>query len=115
MVRADGLEPDAIINALRRGDFYASTGITLEDYTVAPGAIAVKIRQSTRLNGWTPDARFLTRFIGEGGRVLAEVAGLEPKYVFRGNEIYVRAAITDSNGRRAWTQPVFRASGGSRP
>jgi hypothetical protein len=50
----------------------------------------------------------MTRFIGQGGQVLAEVAGISPRYRFTGNETYVRAAIIDSNGNRAWTQPVFR-------
>src|SRR6185503_1505418 len=32
MVRAASLEPVAITDAIRRGDFYASTGVTLQDY-----------------------------------------------------------------------------------
>lgn len=56
--------------------------------------------------GRTP-ARYLTRFIGTGGKVLAESAGTHPAFDLRGDEGCVRAAITDSNGRRAWTQPVF--------
>jgi len=51
--------------------------------------------------------RYVTRFIGNGGKVLAEVAGLNPAYNVKGNEGYVRAALIDSNGKRAWTQPVF--------
>jgi len=43
---------------------------------------------------------------GRGGRVLAEVAGASAHYEIRGDEGYVRATVTDSNGRRAWTQPV---------
>ncbi|MEJ1963680.1 MAG: hypothetical protein WDO56_19815 [Gammaproteobacteria bacterium] len=53
------------------------------------------------------DSRFVTRFIGKGGRVLAEVRGHQPHYLIRGDEGYVRADIVDSNGNRAWTQPVF--------
>jgi hypothetical protein len=52
------------------------------------------------------EARFLTEFIGSGGRVLAQVRGPSAAYAIKGNEGYVRARVTDSNGRRAWTQPV---------
>ena len=52
-------------------------------------------------------ARFATQFIGLGGKVLAEVTGTNPVYRPRGDEGYVRATITDSSGRHAWTQPVF--------
>ncbi|WP_411815969.1 hypothetical protein [Hyphococcus sp. DH-69] len=52
--------------------------------------------------------RYLTRFIGQDGEVLAAVAGLTPSYRFTGSEIYVRASIIGSNDKRAWSQPVFR-------
>lgn len=110
MVRADHLTPEAISAALARGDFYASNGVTLDDYVASAKEVVIKIRQTdTRLPNpnMILDTRFMTRFIGSGGRVLAEVPGTEPKYVIRGDEGYVRASITDSNGRRAWTQPVF--------
>jgi hypothetical protein len=29
-------------------------------------------------------------------------------YQFKGDELYVRAKILESNGRVAWTQPVWR-------
>jgi len=52
-----------------------------------------------------------TRFIGEGGPVLAEIPGLTPRCSFKGNEHYVRARIADLDGRVAWIQPVFLAHG----
>jgi hypothetical protein len=30
-----------------------------------------------------------------------------PSYRFKGNELYVRARVQDSDGGVAWTQPVF--------
>ena len=106
-VRAERLTPEAITAALSKGDFYASNGVTLDDYAVTGKEISIRIKRTTKLQGLPPDTRFLTRFIGRGGRVLSEVPGPEPKYRIRGDEGYVRASIVDSNGRRAWTQPVF--------
>jgi hypothetical protein len=109
VVRADQLTPDALASSLRRGDFYASTGVTLEDYAAGERQIAIDIlaaaRYGTRMV--PTDSRYLTRFIGKGGRVLAELPGTRPRYAIRGDEGYVRAVIVDSNGRRAWTQPFF--------
>ena len=60
--------------------------------------------------------RYLTRFIGKGGVMLASVAGVEPSYRFRGDEGYVRAVVTDSDGLQAWSQPVFLpTSAGKKP
>src|SRR5581483_4489209 len=43
MVRADTLSPSAILSALRRGDFYASTGVTLTAYAASAKEIALEI------------------------------------------------------------------------
>ena len=99
VVRADTLTADAILGGIRRGDFYASTGVTLDSLTMSHSEIRVAIRQREQ-------ARYLTEFVGSGGRVLASARGAQAVYVIKGNEGYVRARITDSNGMRAWTQAV---------
>ena len=103
MVRAAELTPTTIRAAIEAGDFYASTGVTFESITADGDALSMAIR-----NPGAGTARFSTRFIGQGGKVLAEVAGIRPIYRFRGGETYVRAITIDSNGKRAWPQPVFR-------
>jgi hypothetical protein len=98
-VRADTLSPEAILRAMRRGDFYASTGIILRDLQVDRAQYALEILPSL-------DRRYLTEFIGQGGKVLARSTTLRSSYRITGNEGYVRARITDSSGRMAWTQPL---------
>lgn len=109
-VRADALTSAAIMQALREGQFYASTGVSLDEYTADREAISLTI--SPRAS-WTskrkPEARFTTRFIGRNGKVLAEVNGLTARYRLKGSEMYVRASVVSSDGLRAWTQPVFPA------
>lgn len=100
VVQADTLTPEAITAALRRGAFYASTGVTLADLVADDTTVTVAIRRAG-------NARYRTQFIGRAGGLLAEVAGLVARYRLRGTEGYVRAVITDSNGATAWTQPVF--------
>lgn len=105
VVRAEKLTADHITAALSRGDFYASTGVTLTNVIVTARKLALEIPVPAK--GGT---RFLTTFIGREGRVLAQVPGLKPRYTFKGDEGYVRATVTDSNGLKAWIQPVFVAS-----
>ena len=99
-VRAAELTPDAIFAAMRKGDFYGSTGVELDDVAFDDKSLTIDIKTARgRL--------YSTEFIGSGGRVLS-VSGSDPAvYTVRGDEGYVRARITDSNGLRAWTQPVF--------
>lgn len=98
-VWADTLTPEAIVGAMRRGDFYASTGVTLRGITLDKDELRITITPSA-------DRRFLTEFIGQGGRVLASSTALRPSYRITGSEGYVRVRVSDSSGRMAWTQPV---------
>ncbi len=100
MVRADTLTMPAILSALRRGDFYASTGVTLRSYSAGARQVDLEVVPSS-------DVRYRIDFIGSGGRVLATSTKLRASYTITGVEGYVRARVTDSHGRRAWTQPVM--------
>jgi hypothetical protein len=106
MVRADTLSQQSIMAAMKSGNFYASNGVFLDDYHATTSRIDIVIAPPNR-----PDdvRRFHTRFIGRGGKVLADVPGRKASYTIRGDEGYVRATITDSNGRQAWTQPIMLA------
>ena len=106
VVRATELTADAILAAIGKGEFYASNGVILEDYTADRSSMTIAIQQPPGPRGLINDRLFTTRFIGKNGRVLAEVGGLKPSYRIRGDEGYVRASIIDSNGFRAWTQPI---------
>ena len=101
MVKAPELSTRAILQALRAGDFYASTGVELAEVERAGNRLRVKIEQDRNF-------AYTTRFFGAGGKLLAESYELESEYALKPGEPYVRATITDSMGRRAWTQPVFR-------
>lgn len=104
MVRADTLSQPAIMAAMHAGDFYASTGVFLDDYRASASKIEIHIAQPKR-----PEdvRRYHTQFIGRGGKVLANGWGRTATYTIKGTEGYVRATITDSNGLKAWTQPAI--------
>ncbi len=100
MVRAAKLEPEAIVQALDRGDFYASTEVTLAKYEVSTKVRSMQIEQEN-------DYAYTTIFMGRDGKVLKTVHGNEVRYEFDGSEFYVRSKIFSTNGGWAWTQPVF--------
>ncbi|OYX32358.1 MAG: hypothetical protein B7Y99_08610 [Caulobacterales bacterium 32-69-10] len=113
MVRAKELTRISILDSLRTGEFYATTGIVLDAYNVTHEKIALRIRDTSVAHAGVTSVLYSTRFIGRSGEVLATVHGASPEYKFRGDEAYVRAVVTDSSLRRAWTQPVFRKREGS--
>ncbi len=119
MVRSRYLTPESLIRAMKRGDFYASSGVTLRDvrFDVETGKLEIEIEPRE-------DATFITEFIGtpmdyeatselradaEGeplratrkyspqvGTVLARISGTNPSYSVREDQWYVRAVITSS-------------------
>ena len=116
-VRAESLDADSILKAMRRGDFYASSGVALDDVVRSGDRLALKIAAE-------PGVTYATKFIGtrkgsdKFGEVLAEVEGATPSYTLKGDELYVRATVTSSrkhpNGydgadfESAWTQPLTK-------
>lgn len=135
MVRARYLTPEHIVLAMERGDFYASTGVVLDDVTFKGNTLDVRIASR-------PGVSYTTQFIGtlkdqadmspdaggdsgagsrvryseDIGRVLDEQTGTRASYRLTGDEVYVRArvistaphpnAIKGSEFEVAWVQPV---------
>ncbi|MFN0109917.1 MAG: CehA/McbA family metallohydrolase [Blastocatellia bacterium] len=101
VVRAEKLGATEILQAMERGDFYASTGVTLRDYQADKKQITITVAELPATS------KYVVQFIGQWGKVLKEVTTNPATYTFRGDEAYVRARVIESNGKMAWTQPVF--------
>lgn len=99
VVRAPRLEARALLDALERGDFYASTGVVLEDVRATASDLTVTVKPEG-------SSKYIIQFIGRGGRILREATEPTATYAFAGDEQYVRAKVIESNGRVAWVQPV---------
>ena len=122
MVRSQYLTPEHLIRAMKRGDFYASSGVTLSDvkYNESSRTLSIQIDGEA-------DAKYSTQFVttlaeGDGvdehriGVTIATSESLAPQYTMTGKELYIRAVITSSKPhndpsfadqkQQAWTQPV---------
>jgi len=101
VARSASSSPGDILRAIRSGDFYASTGVALVEYTVTESRILVGVDETT-----TPDG-FEVLFIGLDGEIQFAGSSNPIEYEFRGDEVYVRAKVKATAGSYAWTQPVF--------
>jgi hypothetical protein len=127
MVRAAELTADSLMKAIHTGDFYASSGVMLDDvhFDSSAGVLSLTIHAE-------PDVTYETRFIGtrrgydqttepavdekgekisgtarysaEIGEVLATDHSINPALRLQGDELYVRAVVTSS---RAHGNPSF--------
>src|SRR5262249_41353528 len=136
MVRSAELTPAALIDAMEKGDFYATTGVRLKDVQRDRRRISIEIEAE---KGVTYTTQFIgtrkgydtssepiiqngeplattRRYSKDVGAVLAEVKGTSLTYKLKGDEIYVRATVTSSKPKEnpafagdmetAWVQPV---------
>lgn len=138
MVQAPELTPESILGAMEAGDFYATSGVRLraihEDSTQlsldidGESGVTYRTRFIGTRRGFDrasepaprpPGGSFpvTARYSQEIGEVFQESEGLQPRYVFRGDEIYVRAKVISSKPKEnpyapgetetAWVQPVI--------
>ena len=119
MVRSTHLTPEFMVRAMKRGDFYASSGVSLEAVEFDPQSKRLQLRIQA-----VPGVTYKTRFIGtrigydpksephlgkdgkalrvtrkystDVGAVLAETTGNTPAFTLQGDELYVRAVIISS-------------------
>lgn len=117
MVRAAELSTEAVLSALRAGDFYATTGVELSDVRFDGGTLTVVVAEA---EGSAHAVQFLgcrrTDAGVEAGVVLGATSANPAVYRVRGDEGFVRAHVTSTrpvtNPRlaegetaQAWTQP----------
>jgi hypothetical protein len=118
MVQAEKLEAESLVEAMERGDFYASSGVELKTVHFDRQGRELRLEIAGQ-EGVT----YETKFVGtrrstpeEAGEVFATVSGTAPSFAMKGDELYVRAVVTSSREHpnpsfegqqeQGWTQPV---------
>ena len=117
MVKAKELSADALIAAMEKGDFYASTGVAFKALQVDAGRIALEVKAEVGVEyviefigtrrGYDrktvavkaadgSEPRVTRKYSADVGAVLATVKGPKAEYVLKGDELYVRARVTST-------------------
>jgi len=100
-VKSESLTEKNILNSLNNGNFYASTGVELENIGIDENKIEIVIKPRSN------SLKYNVIFIGEGGKILKICYDNPAIYDIKGNEKYIRAKVISSDGTSAWTQPTF--------
>lgn len=119
MVHADSLSPKSLINAMEAGQFYSSTGVTLNSITTDNNKIEIDIKKEDGVS-------YTIEFIGAVGdeettKVLESVNGGTAEFDVLSSHRFVRARITSTKIKSnpfkegefemAWTQPIVYSAG----
>ena len=100
-VRAKERSPEAILDALFAGSFYASSGPKILDFGMDGDRVYLNCSPCREIHfvTWPP----------RGGSLFArdDKALTQGTYTLKGGEQYLRAECIDFDGRAAWTNPIF--------
>ncbi len=98
-VKSESLEPDALLDALKAGHFYASTGPEIHDIQVVPGE-KLTVRCSP------VDSIFVSGDVARAKRVHGN--GLtEAEFSLKGfPSPYCRVTVRTDDGKRAWSNAI---------
>lgn len=100
MVKAETLEPESLLAALKAGHFYSSTGPQIHDVQVTPDR-KVTVRCSPTDRIWVTGA-------GPGAATI-EGHGMIDVSLDAGkmSSPYLRVTVRSADGGRAWTNPIW--------
>lgn len=115
MVRADSLQATSLIEAMEKGDFYATTGVELDKMDFNNNEISIVVKQQ-------PGVNYTIQFWGakkknsKAGKLLKEVKATQARFKLKKKHLYVRAKVisdklkenpfAEGDVETAWTQPV---------
>jgi hypothetical protein len=118
MVLVEDLNPRSLIEAMEKGDFYSSTGVTLNTIDFDGKTLNVAVEKET---GVTYEIQFFGTKKSSpesSGILLSQVSAASGSYTLAADDLYVRAKIISSKPKEnpyqtgdtevAWTQPVLR-------
>jgi hypothetical protein len=102
-VRAESLDPDALLVALKAGRYYSSTGPEIHAISLRDGNLAVRCTPVSKVavTGGVPGVQV------QQGDELTECT--LPLSRFEASP-YLRVTVTDANGARAWSNPIWSRS-----
>jgi hypothetical protein len=101
MVKSEANAPEALLAALKRGDFYASQGPELRDVRVEGDVVVVEC--SAVVSAIAMGQGTAARAVHGQSMTRAEVP-LERL----SDSPWLRVAVIDAGGRRAWSNPIWR-------
>lgn len=96
--QCDTVSPEAVREAIRNGRFYASTGPEIH-LSAENGTAVVDCSPASEIV-------FLSNFVYVNGRVFTGENLTHAEYPIQPGETFIRAYVTDSDGRRAWSNPI---------
>jgi hypothetical protein len=102
MVKATRLTAPTILHALRAGQFYSTSGPTIQDIRIDDNHLSVRTSPATAIY-WVGAGSLGWNAHAEDGQTLVKA-----DFELEGDPDWIRVEVCDARGRWAWSNPLFR-------
>lgn len=99
MVKSDSLDDRGILKSLNSGAFYSSQGPSIYDFRIEDDRAYLECSPAAMITFITYEHR--------GFSFKYDVPATSAMMTFNPDIDYIRAEVTDSNGKKAWTNPIY--------
>ena len=107
-VKAEALDPEALVTALKAGHYYSSQGPQIHELSFDGDEISIACSPVNAIAVMGHNSRSSGRF----GRAITEarikLSDLAKSWTELPPSPWIRVALIDATGRRAWTNPIWQ-------
>jgi predicted metal-dependent phosphoesterase TrpH len=106
-VKSEVLEPEALLTALKAGDYYSSQGPQIHELAIDGDELRIACSPVNAIGIVGHNSRSVGRY----GRFITEahidLSGLDKSWTKVQQSPWIRIVLIDAAGRRAWTNPIW--------
>jgi len=109
-VKAQSLEPETLIEALKQGQYYSSQGPMIHELSLSGNELTIACSPVDTIVVVCGHSRTVNR----SGRAITgatlDLSKLEKGWLLTKQSPWLRVSLIDHGGKRAWTNPIWRDS-----
>ncbi len=106
-VKAESLDPDALLTALKKGEYYSSMGPEIHGIEIEGKEISISCSPVDTITVLCGNSRTCVR----NGRAITgasfDLAKLEKGWLLKSQSPWFRVVAIDNAGKRAWSNPIW--------
>jgi hypothetical protein len=107
-VKAESLDPEALLEALKAGHYYSSQGPQIHELSISGNELTLACSPVDTIVVVCGNSRT----VGRNGRAITgatlDLGKLDKGWLLKKPSAWLRAIVIDHSGRRAWTNPIWR-------
>ena len=106
-VRADSLDPDILLTALKKGEYYSSQGPVIHDMELEGTELHVTCSPANTIVAICGNSRTAGRTGKSITSATIDLKKFEDGWLLRERSPWFRVSVIDGAGKRAWSNPIW--------